>query len=86
MDGAANYNVLDTDYTTYSIVYSCRDAGWSQKSEDMWILSRDTTISDELLATIKTKMKEQVPDYDQDWWLTYPKQGTDDWLIKCQYE
>ena len=52
----------------------------------MWILTRDTTISDDLLATIKAKMKEQVPDYDQDFWLTYPKQGTDDWLIKCQYE
>ena len=86
MEKTANYKVLDTDYTSYSIVYNCEEENSWEKVEKVWILTRETSISDNLLATIKAKIKEQVPDYDTEWWLTYPKQGQDDWLIKCQYE
>ena len=73
MEGSTNYNVLDTDYTSYSIVYSCRSTKWYEKEESLWVLTRDTTISESLLTTIKDKIKEKVPEYNQDWWLTYPK-------------
>ena len=58
MEGTTNYNVLDTDYKTYSIVYSCRESNSWEKNESMWILTRETTISDALLSTIKDKIKE----------------------------
>ena len=36
-----NYNVLDTDYTNYAIVHSCRNQFFGLfRSEVMWILSR----------------------------------------------
>merc|ERR1712154_5198 len=36
----SNYNVMETDYENYSIVWSCRDNG-SFTTEYVWILSRD---------------------------------------------
>jgi len=35
-----NYNVIDTDYTSYTIVYFCRQKDASTKSEFLWILTR----------------------------------------------
>jgi len=35
-----NYNVIETDYTSYSIVYFCRQVSSSEKSEFLWILTR----------------------------------------------
>ena len=35
-----DYKVLDTDYTDYSVVYSCSD-WWIAHEEFAWILSRD---------------------------------------------
>ena len=44
-----NYNVLDTDYTSYTIVYSCQDStswfGNPKRSEIMWVLTRDGKMS-----------------------------------------
>ena len=58
MEGSTNYNIIDTDYISYSIVYNCRSSKWYEKEESLWILTRETTISDDLLATIKAKIKE----------------------------
>jgi len=40
-----NYNILMTDYDTYSVVYSC-SSSWNTwaMTETMWILSRTTTL------------------------------------------
>ncbi|XP_055339118.1 apolipoprotein D-like [Paramacrobiotus metropolitanus] len=37
---AGDYWVIDTDYTAFSVVYSCRNLG-PFKSEYLWLLSRD---------------------------------------------
>ena len=41
----SNYNVLYTDYDTYSVVYSCAET-WLGGAiyENLWILSRTTTL------------------------------------------
>tara|TARA_B110000285_G_C14776073_1_gene446288 strand:+ start:303 stop:602 length:300 start_codon:yes stop_codon:yes gene_type:complete len=44
-EGNANYNVLYTDYTNVSLVYSCRDSVFG-KDENGWILVRDWNISE----------------------------------------
>ena len=47
--GGTNYNVLETDYTRYTLVYGCEESlGGLGITEDMWILTRETSISDEL--------------------------------------
>ncbi len=43
-----DYNVLDTDYVSYSVVYSCKEYNllfFSVKNEYAWILSRDLVSS-----------------------------------------
>ena len=44
-EGNANYNVLYTDYTNVSLVYSCKDSVFG-KDENGWILVRDWNISE----------------------------------------
>jgi len=36
-----NYNVVDTDYTSYTIVYACRMTDTNTRSEFLWILTRE---------------------------------------------
>jgi len=36
-----NYNILDTDYDTYTAVYLCRQIKANTKSEFLWILTRE---------------------------------------------
>ena len=50
-----NYNILLTDYTSYSVVYSCSDT-WLGTSnfQNLWILSRTETMSDDLYNSLKT--------------------------------
>ena len=46
----ANYTIMDSDYDTYSIVYSCESIWYGFASfEYLWILAREPEISDELL-------------------------------------
>ena len=41
-DQEANYHILDTDYSTYSIVYSCEEYLGGYFSVDyLWILARE---------------------------------------------
>lgn len=51
---AGGYNVLATDYTTYSCVYSCSQIG-SLRDEFAWLLSRTPSVDNDTLA-----MAEQV--------------------------
>ncbi|XP_005105449.2 apolipoprotein D [Aplysia californica] len=41
-DGDANYLVVDTDYDTYSVVFSCQQIG-PFNLQTAWILSRNET-------------------------------------------
>ena len=66
----ANYMVLETDYTTYSIVYNCDDfAGGSYKDQWLWVLTRDAllvdsaewiTMRDKVFAVIKKKVGSYI--------------------------
>ena len=74
------YNVLETDYTSYSVVYSCQDKtdwlGQPQRAEAMWILSRDGDMTkarvEELLAIGKTKTDNV---FDSSSWMHFTSQN-----------
>ena len=45
-----NYTVMETDYDSYTIVYSCSDQFWGYASFDyLWILSREPTMAEDSL-------------------------------------
>ena len=74
------YQVLDTDYETYSIIYGCGGLSSLFSVENVWIMTRDQVASDDLLATLKGKVTEILPQYDQDEFLSMTPQGGD-----CSY-
>lgn len=51
----ANYQVIDTDYSTYSLVYSCLQI-FDFKDEFVWILSRQKTLNKRIIDNLKIKM------------------------------
>ena len=53
-----NYNIIDTDYDNYAIIYSCDDFQY------LWFLARDTELSDELYDQLIETVKEKLPNYD----------------------
>merc|ERR1711997_1252938 len=53
---SANYNVIDTDYETFSIVYSCNNYGFL-KSEILWILTRPRFPSKYLIDHLYKKIR-----------------------------
>merc|ERR1712037_985027 len=46
----ANYKVVKTDYTSYSVVYNCNPIGNILKKESLWLLTRDQQPSQATIA------------------------------------
>ncbi|CDW81114.1 apolipoprotein d [Stylonychia lemnae] len=68
------YNVVDTDYTSYAIVYSCTNFIFGLfKSENLWILSRQTTLATE--DDRKTTITNRISSYNVATDLYKPTQG-----------
>jgi len=53
---STNYNVIETDYDQFSIVYSCNNYGF-MKSEILWVLTRKQFPGKELIEYIYNKIK-----------------------------
>lgn len=56
------YNVWETDYITYALVYSCKETVnvgelISFKKENAWILSRSKTLDSALVLRLKAKLE-----------------------------
>jgi len=52
-----NYNILDTDYTTYTIVYACSSRNAGKKSEFLWILTRQQNPPNTVIQTALQKIQ-----------------------------
>ena len=73
-----NYNVLLTDYTSYSIVYSCNDGLWL--GEYLWVLSREPTMDADLYESLKNQVAEIIP------WYNWDRQQMTVHDDTCEYE
>ena len=55
-----DYNVWETDYNTYSLVYACKPVtsipSLQLKKENAWILSRSKNLDANLVAELKGKL------------------------------
>ena len=63
-----NYLVLGTDYTSYTVVYSCRGifrlfGSTVLFQDDLWILTRDNVIDEDVKKAAHDVIKEKAPFY-----------------------
>ena len=58
-DSEPNYQIVDTDYDNYSIVYSCDE----DDMQYLWILARTPTISEEMSNMLTSKAFAALPNY-----------------------
>jgi lipocalin len=58
-----DYHVWATDYTNYSLVYSCKIFLGVVKYEAAWFLSRTKTLSDADLNNLKSIIAQKNVDY-----------------------
>ena len=56
----ANYNVIDTDYDSYAIVYNCDTASQFQI---VWILSRVPVMPEATLIKVMSIISEKIPNF-----------------------
>ena len=63
-DKSANYKILDTDYETYSIVYSCSDFADLFTFELLWVLSKNKELDQDTMNKVTQTIIEKVPSYD----------------------
>jgi len=54
-----NYNVLSTDYTNYAVVYSCMQLSANEKSEMLYILSRERQPAQRYVDQALEEIKKQ---------------------------
>ena len=54
-----NYQVIETDYSSYSVVYSC-----SSTKAYLWLLSREPVASDSLYKYMLLSAKAMLPNFD----------------------
>ncbi|XP_005181381.2 apolipoprotein D-like [Musca domestica] len=55
---SSNYWVLDTDYSSYSVVYSCQELPNAQSSTIVWILTRQRLPSEHTVHTALNVLKK----------------------------
>jgi apolipoprotein D and lipocalin family protein len=52
----ANYWVIETDYNTYSLVYSCNNLPNGEINEIAWVLSRAQTLDPGIFADLLARL------------------------------
>jgi hypothetical protein len=56
----ANYAVIETDYQTHALVYSCTEVFPGFKVEFAWILSRTRALPQEIIERLEGRLNEGV--------------------------
>jgi len=54
---STNYNIIDTDYDNFTIIYTCNDYGFI-KSEILWILTRERFPDRYLIKSLLKKIRK----------------------------
>ena len=62
----SSYQVLDTDYDNYSIVYGCDQKFGLWYTETTWLLARTRTVDDSVVENAKNVLRNKVPHYPID--------------------
>eukprot|EP00586_Coscinodiscus_wailesii_P004493 CAMPEP_0172487768 /NCGR_PEP_ID=MMETSP1066-20121228/16993_1 /TAXON_ID=671091 /ORGANISM="Coscinodiscus wailesii, Strain CCMP2513" /LENGTH=208 /DNA_ID=CAMNT_0013254583 /DNA_START=42 /DNA_END=668 /DNA_ORIENTATION=- len=77
-----NYQVIDTDYDKYAVVYGGSQTAFGLACiESLWVLSRHPTLSDYDFAKVKNAIEEKLPSYNYEGLASFTEQGSD-----CPYD
>ena len=57
-----DYEVVETDYETYSLVYGCTKF-FGRSDELIWVLTRAPTVDDSTLIHLQQVLEEQLPSF-----------------------
>ena len=77
---------MDTDYTSYSIVYMCDESYMAS----LWLLSRTPTMTDDQINAAKATVTSRLPNWNMDNWAfdvqgdpkcKYPDSISDEWEL-----
>ena len=79
IDIYGDYRVLDTDYSNFAIVYSCMNFFNLFSVDYAWFITREKTVSQDLINQMRSRLSELHPDYSPNNFY-FVKQGG-----KCQY-
>ena len=63
---AGDYKILETDYTSYTVLYTCMGLPGVYNIEYVWILTREQDPSDEVMDHALDVIRTKVPKYDMD--------------------
>ena len=61
-----DYQVIDTDYTNYSVVYSCATWFFFFRNEVVWALTRAQAPSAPIVSTYEQIIHDKIPSYSFD--------------------
>lgn len=59
------YDIIETDYQNYALIYSCSKRFGIIKNEFAWILSRSRTLDPAIIARLKQTLSQYTDDIDK---------------------
>ena len=57
---------MDTDYDNWAVIYACKQRPLRFKNEWVWILARENTLDDDLMAEAKNALRRAIRKFDFD--------------------
>lgn len=61
-----DYQVIDTDYTNYAVVYGCTNYFFLFKFEQVWAMTRTATPSGSVVSSYEQVIRDKIPQYGFD--------------------
>ena len=61
---SGDYKVVETDYDSYTVIYTCTGVSHIYNIEYVWILTRDANPSDETMQKAFDAVTNKIPGYD----------------------
>ena len=74
-----NYNVLFTDYVSYTVIYNCVQVTKNEIEEAFWILGRENTMPLQQIKELELKVQSVLPNYNFENTVQTPQKN-------CKYE
>ena len=58
-----DYQIIDTDYTNFAVVYGCKNYFFLFKFEQVWAMTRTPTPSGSVISSYEQVIRDKIPQY-----------------------